>query len=144
MTIDAAIRGTPGETKHMPLAITALYGAILGLIVIALAINVTMHRVKLRVPLGDGGNAQMQRMIRLHGNAAEYIPLAVVLMAIYELNGGGHLALHIIGIALIGGRVVQTWGMWATDQTNIGRQIGQSLTWLSVIALAVLNLAKVA
>jgi uncharacterized membrane protein YecN with MAPEG domain len=144
MTIDAAIRGTPGETKHISLAITALYGAILGLIVIALAINVTMHRVKLRVPLGDGGNAQMRRMIRLHGNAAEYIPLAVVLMAIYELNGGGHLALHIIGIALIAGRVVQTWGMWATDQTNIGRQIGQSLTWLSVAALAVLNLSKLA
>ena len=127
----------------MALAITALYGAILGLIVIALAINVTLHRVKLRVPLGDGGNAQMRRMIRLHGNAAEYIPLAVLLMAIYELNGGGHMVLHIVGSALVAGRLVQTWGMWATDMTNIGRQIGQSLTWLSLIALAVLNLWKV-
>jgi uncharacterized membrane protein YecN with MAPEG domain len=127
----------------MTVSITALYAGILALIVIALAINVTAHRVKLRVPLGDGGNAQMRRMIRLHGNAAEYIPLALVLMAIYELNGGGHMALHIIGVALIAGRVFQTWGMWATDQTNIGRQIGQSLTWLSVAALAVLNLTKV-
>ena len=64
-------------------------------------------------------------------------------MAIYELNGGWHAALHVIGIALIAGRVIQTWGMWATDMTNIGRQIGQSLTWLSVAALAVLNLSKV-
>jgi uncharacterized membrane protein YecN with MAPEG domain len=127
----------------MSVSITALYGAILGLIVIALAINVTMHRVKFRVPLGDGGNAQMRRMIRLHGNAAEYIPLAIALMLIYELSGGGHMALHVIGVALIAGRVLQTWGMWATDMTNIGRQIGQSLTWLSVAALAVLNLAKV-
>jgi uncharacterized membrane protein YecN with MAPEG domain len=127
----------------MSVTITALYAGILALIVIALAINVTVHRVKLRVPLGDGGNPQMRRMIRLHGNAAEYIPLAVVLMAIYELNGGGHLGLHIVGIALVAGRVVQTWGMWATDMTNRGRQIGQSLTWLSVIALAVLNLSKV-
>ena len=39
---------------------------------------------------------------------------------------------------------MQTWGMWATDMTNIGRQIGQSLTWLSVAALAVLNLWKLA
>ena len=123
----------------MSVTITALYAGILALIVIALAINVTVHRVKLR----DGGNPQMRRMIRLHGNAAEYIPLAVVLMAIYELNGGGHLGLHIVGIALVAGRVVQTWGMWATDMTNRGRQIGQSLTWLSVIALAVLNLSKV-
>jgi hypothetical protein len=127
----------------MSVSITALYAGILALIVIALAINVTVHRVNLRVPLGDGGNPQMRRMIRLHGNAAEYIPFAVVLMAIYELNGGGHMGLHIVGIALVAGRVVQTWGMWATDMTNRGRQTGQSLTWLSVIALAVLNLSKV-
>ena len=127
----------------MSVSITALYAGILALIVITLAINVTVHRVKLRVPLGDGGNVEMRRMIRLHGNAAEYIPLALVLMAIYELNAGSHTALHVIGIALIAGRVVQTLGMWATDQTNIGRQIGQSLTWLSVAALAVVNLSKV-
>ncbi len=127
----------------MSVAITALYAAILGLIVIALAINVTVHRVKLQVPLGDGGHAQMRRMIRLHGNAAEYIPLALVLMAIYELNGGWHLGLHIVGIALVAGRLLQTWGMWTTDMPNIGRQIGQSLTWLSLVALAVLNLWKV-
>ena len=84
----------------MTASITALYAGILALIVIALAINVTVHRVKLRVPLGDGGNAQMRRMIRLNGNAAEYIPLAVVLMAIFELNGGSHTALHIVGSAL--------------------------------------------
>lgn len=127
----------------MSVSITALYGAILGLIVITLAINVTAHRVKLRVPLGDGGHAQMRRMIRLHGNAAEYIPLALVLMAVYELNGGGHMGLHIAGIVLVAGRLLQTAGMWATDMPNIGRQIGQSLTWLSLIALAVLNLWKV-
>jgi uncharacterized protein len=128
---------------NMTLSITGLYAGILALIVIALAINVTVHRVKLRVPLGDGGDAEMRRMIRLHGNAAEYIPLALVLMAIYELNSGGHLALHIVGIALIAGRVIQTSGMWATDQTSRGRQIGQSLTWLSIAALAVLNLTRV-
>src|SRR3989304_3893502 len=101
----------------MSVAITALYAAILGLIVIALAINVTAHRVKLRGPLGDGGHAQMRRMIRLHGNAAEYIPLALVLMAIYELNGGWPLGLHIVGIALVAGRLLQTAGMW-TDRES--------------------------
>ena len=69
--------------------------------------------------------------------------LALVLMAIYELNGGWHLGLHIVGIALVAGRLLQTAGMWTTDMPNIGRQIGQSLTWLSLIALAALNLWKV-
>ena len=100
----------------MQVSITALYAGILALIIVALGINVTMHRVKLRVPLGDGGNPQMLRMIRLHGNAIEYVPLAVVLMLIYEINGGWHTALHVIGIALVAGRVLQTWGMWGTPK----------------------------
>jgi len=126
----------------MPIAITALYAGILALMVVALAVNVTMHRVKLRVPLGDGGNAEMLRMIRLHGNAIEYIPLALVLMAIYELNGGWHIALHIAGIAMVAARLIQTAGMWSTEVAGAGRRVGQSLTWLSLIGLALLNLSK--
>jgi uncharacterized membrane protein YecN with MAPEG domain len=126
----------------MPLPLTALYGAILALIVVALAINVTMYRTKLRVPLGDGGNPVMLRMIRVHANAAEYVPLAIGLMLAYELNGGARIALHAVGIALIAGRILQSWNMWVTEVAKFGRVSGQSLTWLSIIALAVLNLWK--
>ena len=127
----------------MPLAITAIYAAILALIVLALGINVTMHRVKLRISIGDGGHPQMLRMIRLHANAIEYIPIALLLMALYEINGGWHWALHIVGIALVAGRLIQTAGMWANDVAGNGRRIGQLLTWLSLAALALLNLAYV-
>ena len=127
----------------MSVSLTACYGAILALIIIALGINVTVHRVKLRVPLGDGGNAEMLRMIRLHGNAVEYIPLAIVLMLAFEINGGSHLALHVIGVALIAGRLIQTAAMWSTEIAGPGRGIGQTLTWLSIAGLAALNLAKV-
>jgi len=126
----------------MSVPITALYAGILALIFMALAINVTRHRAKLRVSIGDGGNPEMLRMIRLHGNAAEYIPFAVLLMALYELNGGWHIALHIVGIALIVGRLVQSWGMWGTEVPGLGRRMGQGLTWLSILALALLNLSK--
>jgi uncharacterized membrane protein YecN with MAPEG domain len=128
----------------MPLFISAIYAAILAIIIVALGINVTMHRVKLQVSIGDGDNPQMRRMIRLHGNAAEYIPIAVLMMVIYELNGGWHLALHVIGIALVIGRLIQTAWMWSTDVPGAGRGLGQSLTWLSIAILAVLNLARVA
>jgi uncharacterized protein len=128
----------------MTLSITALYAAILALIMVALAINVTIHRAKLRVPIGDGGNPQMLRMIRVHGNAVEYVPLGIVLMGILELNGGWHWALHAAGLALILARVLQSWGMWSTDIAGFGRISGQSLTWITIAALAVLNLAKIA
>lgn len=127
----------------MPIGITTLYAGILALIVTALAINVTRHRAKLKISLGDGGNPQMLRMIRLHGNAAEYIPLALVLMLVYEINGGWAAALHIVGIALVAGRLLQSWGMWSSDKPGFGRGVGQTATWFSIAALAVLNLSKI-
>lgn len=128
----------------MPLSITASYAAILALIILALGINVTVHRVKLRVSLGDGGNPVMLRMMRLHANAVEYVPLALLLMAIYEINGGWRWALHIVGLALVAGRLIQTFAMWSTDVPGPGRGIGQTLTWASIAVLALLNLWKVA
>jgi uncharacterized protein len=127
----------------MHIAITALYAGILALIVVALGINVTRHRVKLHVSLGDGGNPEMLRMIRLHGNAVEYIPLALVLMGLYETNGGNHVALHVAGIVLIVGRALQTWGMWGSEMPGLGRRAGQSLTWLTVALLAIANLWQI-
>jgi hypothetical protein len=128
----------------MPVSVTALYAGILAIFVIALAINVTVHRARLRVSLGDGGNPVMLRMIRLHANAAEYVPLAIGLMLAYELNGGSHTALHIVGIVLIVARILQSWNMWVTEVAQFGRISGQTLTWLSIAALAVLNLWRVA
>src|SRR5258708_31658575 len=128
----------------MTLSITALYAGILALIVVALAINVTVHRAKLKVPMGDAGNPQMLRMIRMHANAVEYLPLALLLMAIYEIDGGAHLALHIAGVVLIVARVLQTWNMWNTPIAGFGRIAGQSATWLTIAVLALLNLAKLA
>jgi hypothetical protein len=124
-------------------SLTACYAGVLALIIVALGINVTRHRVKLRVPLGDGGNAQMLRMIRMHANAVEYIPFAVLLMLAYEINGGWHTALHAAGIALVVGRLLQTWGMWEREIAGFGRRSGQGLTWLTIAALAVLNIVKV-
>lgn len=126
----------------MLLPVTALYAAILTLILMALAINVTLHRRKLRVGLGDGSNPVMLRMVRIHGNAVEYIPIAVLLMVVYELNGGSHTILHVCGCALILGRVLHAAGLWNSDGQSPGRALGQTLTWLTILALVALNLSK--
>lgn len=123
--------------------ITALYAAILAIIIVALGINVTVYRTKLQVSLGDGGKPEMLRMVRMHGNAVEYVPLALALMLIYEINGGFHWLLHGVGIALVIGRLLQTWGMWTSDIPGFGRGAGQTLTWLSVAVLAAANILRV-
>jgi len=127
----------------MPIAITALYGAILALILTVLAINVTVQRNRLGVLFGDGGKPQMLRAIRVHGNSAEYIPIGVLLMGIYELNAELPLALHATGIALILGRLIYVGGVWNAETATAGRGIGIVLTWLTIAALAALNLWQI-
>ncbi len=126
----------------MSVTLTALYAAVLALIIVALAINVTVHRVKLRVSLGDGGNPQMLRMMRLHGNAVEYIPIAVLLMLTYEIGGGSRYLLHAAGIALITGRLIQVAAMWGSNVATPGRGLGQSLTWATIVVMALANIVK--
>ncbi len=128
----------------MPLPITALCAAILAIILTALAINVTVHRGKLKVALGQGDNPTMLRMIRIHGNAAEYIPIALILMGVYEINGGNHVALHVSGAVLVVARLLHASGLWNSPLPNFGRVAGQSLTWLTIVALAVVNLLRLA
>jgi len=127
----------------MPVWITALYGAILALLLTALAVNVTRTRAKLRISFGDGGNPQMMRAMRLHGNTAEYVPIGVLLMGLYELDGGLAAALHASGIALIVGRIFYVAGVWDSDAVNFGRTTGVVLTWITIAALAVLNLWQI-
>ncbi len=127
----------------MPLPVTACYAAVLALILMALAINVTVYRWRNRVPLGQGGNAHMLRMVRMHGNAAEYIPIGLLLMAVYELNGGSRAVLHALGTMLIIGRLLHAWGLAHTAAPSFGRASGQVLTWLAIVSLAIANLLPI-
>jgi uncharacterized membrane protein YecN with MAPEG domain len=127
----------------MPITVTALYAAIFAVFMTALAVNVTIYRVRLGISVGDGGNAQMLRMIRLHGNSVEYVPLALLLMLIFEIDGGSHATLHAAGLAMLAARFTHACALYLSDIPNLGRQIGQSLTWLTVAALAIINLVKI-
>jgi uncharacterized protein len=127
----------------MPVTITALYAAILALLMTALAINVTMTRNRLKISVGDGGNQEMLRTIRLHGSAAEYIPIGVLLMGLYELNHGLPAALHAAGMALILGRLSFVVALRTSGPPGAARGIAAVLTWLAIVALAALNLWQI-
>jgi uncharacterized protein len=128
----------------MSVPITALYGGILALLVTAFAVNVTIQRNRLKIEVGDGGNPTMLRMIRIHGSATEYVPLGLLLMALYEVNRGLPSALHAAGIALIVGRLAFAAAFWRSAEPGAARGIAAVLTWLAIAALAVLNLWQIA
>ncbi|MDX2144670.1 MAG: MAPEG family protein [Rhodospirillaceae bacterium] len=83
----------------------------LGLIYAVLSIRVIQARLKYRISLGDGGNADMQSRIRSHANLMEYVPLLLVLMALLELSGVSGAVLGYAGAALVIFRVLHPIGI---------------------------------
>ena len=120
------------------LPITALYAALSGFLIIALAANVVRLRLAKKVSLGDGCHKDVSRAIRAHGNTIEYLPLALILMALLEINGGGSTALHSYGILLVGGRVVYSYGMLVPrSSANLARQLGVVTSWLVILGAGI-------
>ncbi len=122
------------------LTITGLYASILALLLISLAINIIKLRFKFQIGLGDGGEKPLIKAIRIHGNFTEYMPLALILLAIYEINGGDELYLHILGITLVAGRVFHMMGLTQSMGTSLPRQIGMLSTFAVLFTLAVVNM----
>ncbi len=71
----------------MVLRIVPFYAALLALLFMVLSVRVMRERGRARVAIGTGGNIALERRIRVHGNFAEYVPLALLLLAFMELRG---------------------------------------------------------
>lgn len=119
------------------LPVTGFYAAILGLGFVWLSVRVIGARRSHRVAIGTGGHRLMERAIRAHGNFAEYVPLALVLLALLEANGGPTWMLHLLGVALLTGRVLHALGITQEPEVLRFRVAGMGIT-LTVIGLGAL------
>ena len=120
--------------------ITPIYAGLATLFYVFLSVRVIGGRRRARVGLGDGGNRLLQRRLRAHGNFAEYCPLGLVLMALAELQGAPAWTLHLIGAALIAGRLVHAYGVSKEPEPIRLRVIGMVLTFTALISGALTNL----
>lgn len=119
---------------HAP--VTALYAGLLAILLIALASRVPLLRGKHRVGIGAGGHDDLALAMRVHGNASEYVPVALVLLLLAELNGLPAWSLHAAGSGLFLARIVHAAGLGRSAGMSPGRFIGTALTWTIVLALA--------
>ena len=118
------------------LEIAALYSGVNILILLALSYVVVMSRRRHQIVLGDGDNKDFRRAVRAHGNAAEYIPAAlvgIVLLSLLEPAAPLWL-LHASGISLTLGRILHGVGL-NTSAMNWGRLVGMVLTWLAYLLI---------
>lgn len=120
--------------------ITALYAAICGLLLVFMGIRVSYTRGKQKVDLGDGGKDAMLRAIRIHGNAAEYIPISLILLFFLEMQGSAHWFLHVCGIALVISRLLHMQGLMQASTLTPGRLAGTGLGWALIVVMSLDNL----
>ncbi len=119
--------------------VTPLYAGLLVLWFLVLAWRVIRRRAH-GIWLGDGGDPAMLRVIRGHANFAEYVPLALLLMAVLELCGVSVYVLHGLGAMLLAGRLLHGYALSFTDKFAFGRFWGTTLTFVVLLAEAALCL----
>lgn len=124
------------------LAAIAIYGGLLGLLVLGLSLNVTRLRAKHKALFGDADHDDLRRAIRTQANAVEYIPICLLMLLIMASTGYAAWLVHVMGIMLLVGRLLHVYGLMVQTDTDqpMGRGIGALLTWLvlgisSVLAL---------
>ncbi|TRY32676.1 glutathione S-transferase [Aliiglaciecola sp. M165] len=124
----------------MTTPITAFYAGLLGITFVYLSILVINQRRSKKVSLGDGGDAHFLGFIRAHGNFAEYVPLALVMMLIAELNDSHHILLHLAGVLMLAGRLLHAYGLRHHVGASWQRIWGMLMTFASLLIGSVLCL----
>lgn len=118
--------------------VSALYVVFGALFIIKLALNVVHLRRQYRVSIGDGGVSDLQLAIRIHGNAMEYIPLALLLLVVMEMNGADIWIVHLLGLFFFFGRLLHAHGL--RSRTLLWRRNGMLLTLISLAGMIIVNL----
>lgn len=118
--------------------VTTLYAGILAFIYIALTAVVIAGRFKFRVGIGDGGNEEVFKRIRMHANFVEYVPFALILMFLAEFEGASEWLMHVLGIALVLARLAHAFGLYGSVYISKGRTAGTALTLLVILTSAIL------
>ncbi|MDP3255728.1 MAG: MAPEG family protein [Bosea sp. (in: a-proteobacteria)] len=126
----------------MPLVIVPVYAALLALLFVMLSLSVVRQRRSGRIAIGTAGDRDLERRVRVHGNFAEYTPLALLLLAMAEFRGAPSLLLHALCLCLLVGRASHAWGVSHLDEDLRFRVAGMVATFLSLIVAAVTLLVQ--
>jgi uncharacterized membrane protein YecN with MAPEG domain len=108
--------------------ITAFYAALLAFLFLLLSMRVIAQRREARVEIGLGESQELLRRARVHANFAEYVPMALVLLALAESLKAPGIILHGLGLALLAGRLVHAYGLSQTPHILRLRVTGMTLT----------------
>lgn len=109
-----------------------IYVGLLTLFMLVLGARVSLLRQKYQVSMGSGDQPELTRALRVFGNFTEWVPMILLGLVLCEFMGAPPLLIHLVGIAVILGRLGHLIGLHQ-DRTTSARGIGVLLTWLSAL-----------
>lgn len=128
----------------MIVPVTAVFAAVLGILMLVLSFQVVKYRLKYKKGIGVTEDRGFQVAVRTHANLVEYAPLGLIMLGIAELNGVASGLIYWTGMALVAGRILHAWGMFnGKGETHKARALGMVLTWLAILVAAILLLWNV-
>ncbi|HLT13626.1 MAG TPA: MAPEG family protein [Marinobacter sp.] len=128
----------------MIVPVTAVFAAVIGLLLLVLSGQVVKYRLKYRMGLGVNDDPEFESAVRAHANLVEYAPVGLIMLAIAELNGVSSALIYWTGMALVVGRILHAFGMInGKGGPHKARMIGILLTWLAILVAAGLLLWNV-
>lgn len=122
--------------------ITALYAGLCGVLLILLYLRISQRRLSSKIGLGSGGDADLERRIRAHGNFIESVPMALILLFLFEHSDADPIFIHTFGILLVISRIAHAQGLSRTAERSTGRFYGAIGTLLVIGGLSVSLLAR--
>ncbi len=122
--------------KPIP-TILPVYAAVFAIFFVILSIRTIRQRRKLKIGLGDAGNKDMQRAVRVHANFAEYVPLSLLMICLVEQSGVYAWFVHSLCLGLLVGRLSHAYGVSQVKEDFRFRIVGMSLTVAVLFACAV-------
>ncbi|WGI20553.1 MAPEG family protein [Amylibacter sp. IMCC11727] len=122
----------------MDLQITALSAAVLAIVFLVLTFGVIKARTAAGISILHGDDMSLALKMRVHGNFAEFVPLALILMALAENAGGNKTALSVAAMILVISRIILPFGLKVENMTHPVRIAGNIGTHLAMLICVVL------
>lgn len=118
----------------MVVPVTSIYAAAAALLLIPLSLWVIFARQGLGAAWGDGAEdgGRLMRLRRAHGNFVEYVPMALIVLLLAELQDAPAWVLHLAGLSLLVGRAVHAVGLTRFPTDLRFRIIGMVLTFTAL------------
>lgn len=121
-------------TLYLPA--TTLAAILNGGLLLVMTTSIALTRRSQKISFGDGGDGRFAKRQRGHANGVEQIPIALILIALCEVQGAPDWLLWIIVAVLTAGRFSHACQFWFATAPFAMRPYGVRLTMLAqVIAI---------